>query len=108
MSKTYKIVLEFEVKATSYGLPATGPSYHSGGEPAEPPELEIEMCSIEGVNESIEKLYKKYREEKLSQGVAEDKIDRFDQFFADTIYDKVLDQAYQDDWEPDYDYDPTP
>ena len=106
MTRTYKIELEFEVKMTYAGVPATGPSYSSGGEPAEPPEFEIEHCSIAGDPSFIESLYKKYKEDKKALGVVT--IDSFDQFFADLIYDKVLDMAYEDTWDSsDYpeDYD---
>jgi hypothetical protein len=34
-----EVQVEFEI--TSWGAPATGPSYASGGEPAESPEVEI-------------------------------------------------------------------
>ena len=104
MTRTYKIELEFEVKMTHAGAPATGPSYSSGGEPAEPPEFEIENICIAGDTEFIETLYKKYKAEKKDRNLTPDS---FDQFFADTVYEKVLDMVYADVWEPeDYsDYD---
>jgi hypothetical protein len=36
----------FEMIMTSPGYPATGPSYSSGGEPAEPPEWEIDEIRL--------------------------------------------------------------
>ncbi len=100
MTRTYKVELEFEVKMTYAGAPASGPSYSSGGEPAEPPEFEIESISIVGDKETVEKLYKKYKEERPNQLATPDS---YDQFFADMIYNKVLDQAYEDNWdESDY------
>ena len=106
MTRTYKIELEFEVKMTYAGAPATGPSYSSGGEPAEPPEFEIENIGIAGDKEFIETLYKKYKAEKEGRNLSPDS---FDQFFADTVYEKVLDMAYEDVWEledySDYDHD---
>ena len=105
MSRTYTVTLEFEVKMTSPGAPASGPSFSGPGEPAEPPELEIESCGFEGAGEYLETLYKKYKAEKESRNVPPDS---FDQFFADKIYEKVHDQAYEDDWSEDADdYDPT-
>lgn len=104
MSKTYTITLEFEVKATSYGSPASGPSHSGPGEPAEGPELEIETIFVEGETKSVETLYKEHKE-----GLPKDVTPiSFDQFFANLLYDKVLEQAYQDDWTPDDDYDPSP
>lgn len=103
MSKTYTITLEFEVKMTSSGSPMIRPSLSQPGEPAEPPELEIDNIIVEGDQKSIETLYKEYKTEKKDLGVV--KIDSYDQFFADYLYNKVLDQAYNDDWTPDDDYD---
>lgn len=41
-----EILVEFTV--TFWGAPATGPSYYSGGEPAEPPEIEIDRIYVDG------------------------------------------------------------
>lgn len=38
-----ELIVEYVFKITSHGCPATGPSYASGGEPAEPAEFEIEV-----------------------------------------------------------------
>lgn len=40
-----EIYVEFTV--TSWGAPATGPSYASGGDPAEPPEIEIDRIWVD-------------------------------------------------------------
>lgn len=103
MSRTYKVTLEFEIKMTSTGSPASGPSFSGPGEPAEPPEFEIESCSFEGIGDSFEKQYEEFK--KTCTAVP---VPSFDQFFTDKIYDKILDQAYEDDWSDEvYDYDPT-
>lgn len=39
-----EIFVEYTV--TSWGAPATGPSYSCGGEPAEPPEIEIDRIWV--------------------------------------------------------------
>jgi hypothetical protein len=41
-----QFLVDFEVKITSIGYPAKGPSYASGGEPAEPPEYEINVLKL--------------------------------------------------------------
>lgn len=38
-----ELIVEYVFKITSHGCPATGPSYSSGGEPAEGAEFEIEV-----------------------------------------------------------------
>ena len=35
------LIVEFEIKITAHGHPATGPTYSSGGEPAEAAEFEV-------------------------------------------------------------------
>lgn len=105
MSRTYTITLEFEVKMTSKGSPARGPSFSSGGEPAEPPEFEIETISFEGIGDSFEKQYKAFKAK--FPNTLPTSLPSFDQFFADAIYDKVHDLAAEDDWSDlDDDYDP--
>lgn len=37
----HELIVDYEFKITSRGCPATGPSYSSGGEPAEAAEFEI-------------------------------------------------------------------
>lgn len=98
MSRTYTLTMEVEIKMTSKGYPATGPSYSSGGEPAEPPEFEIESITINGNKKSVEELYAEYkttRPEQLSTPTS------YDQFFADAFYDAALNKAYDDDWSDD-------
>lgn len=41
-----ELIVEYVAKITSHGAPATGPSYSSGGEPAEPMEFEIEILGV--------------------------------------------------------------
>jgi hypothetical protein len=93
---TYTIEIAFEVKMTSKGSPARGPSYSSGGEPAEPPEFEIEHIYVDGNAVSVEELYKIHKD-KLPKNLPKEFQPSFDQFFADMIYDKILDQAAEDD-----------
>ena len=97
MGRTYTITMEFEVKMTSPGYPATGPSYSSGGEPAEPPEFDIETCSFEGGGKSIEVLFKEHKA-KYPQSTQD-----FEDFFAEQVFDKVQDLAHKDDWTEDDD-----
>jgi hypothetical protein len=42
------ITAEVTYEVTSWGAPESGPTYSSGGEPAEPPEFEIEKIIIDG------------------------------------------------------------
>lgn len=104
MSRTYTITLEFEVEMTSKGSPARGPSFSSGGEPAEPSEFEIETISFEGAGQAtFEYQYKEYKD-KMPKGVP---VESFDQFVANKLYDKVHELAAEDDWSDlDDDYDP--
>lgn len=44
--KVEEILVEFTV--TSWGAPESGPTYSSGGEPAEPPEIEIDKIYVDG------------------------------------------------------------
>ncbi len=39
-------IAKVDYRVTSWGAPATGPSYASGGEPAEPPEWEIDSIEL--------------------------------------------------------------
>lgn len=110
MTRTYTVTLEFEVKMTHRGYPASGPSFSSAGEPIEPPEFEIESCGFEGQGQSyFEFHYKGYKETKIVLGIAPKDVMSFDQFFADQIYNKVLDMAHEDNWSDndtsDYDHD---
>jgi hypothetical protein len=41
--------VEYDFKITAHGCPERGPSYSSGGEPAEPAEFELEVLGIETV-----------------------------------------------------------
>lgn len=93
MSRTYTVTLEVEVKMTSRGYPAIAPTFSSPGEPPEGPEFEIETISIDG-NETVKEKYKKYKAALPPNGY----VASFDQFFADAIYDAVLDRAADDDW----------
>jgi hypothetical protein len=43
-----EVEVEVDYEITSFGYPATGPSYSSGGEPAEAPEFEISDIWVEG------------------------------------------------------------
>jgi hypothetical protein len=38
--------VEYEIKITAHGSPETGPSYSSGGEPAEPAEFDVEIIEL--------------------------------------------------------------
>ena len=38
--------VEYEFKITAHGYPETGPTYYSGGEPAEGPEFELEILGL--------------------------------------------------------------
>jgi len=49
-----ELTINYEYKITNPGAPETGPSYSSGGEPAEPMEYEIQ--SFELFNDKDEKL----------------------------------------------------
>lgn len=98
MSKTYTIEIEVEVKMTHPGYPATGPSYSSGGEPGAGPEFEIGTISFVGDKETVDAVYKKAKDEAVKRGI---EPARFDQYFADMIYDKALDKAAEDDWSDD-------
>lgn len=40
-----ELLVEYTV--TSWGAPESGPSYSSGGEPAEPPEIEIDKIYVD-------------------------------------------------------------
>ena len=101
MSKTYTVELTFEVKMTSPGHPGRGPSFSSPGDPPEPPEFEIETIFIDGMATSVEKLYAVYKANIKNPT-------SFDQFYADTIYCRVLDAAAEDAWDDERDsYDPT-
>jgi hypothetical protein len=39
--------VEYDFEITAHGCPERGPSYSSGGEPAEPAEFELEVLGIE-------------------------------------------------------------
>lgn len=100
-TRTYTMTLEVEVKITSYGSPGTGPNFHGPGDPPEGPEFEIETITIDGNAETVEALYKKHKEKLGPFAVSPG----YDQFFADLVYDKILDKANEDTWDPaDGDY----
>lgn len=113
MSKTYTVELTIEVKMTRPGYPGRGPDFNSPGEPPEPPEFEIKTITVDG--KSVDLDYKTYKAANEAKGL---KVrpwagfgfyDDYDQFFANYIYNNVLDQAHEDDWNDEYDdYDPTP
>jgi len=42
----HDLIVEYEFKITAHGSPESGPSYASGGEPAEPAEFEIEVLGL--------------------------------------------------------------
>lgn len=42
----HELTVEYDFKITAHGCPESGPSYYSGGEPAEPAEFEIEVIDI--------------------------------------------------------------
>lgn len=46
-----ELIVEYVFKITSPGCPETGPSYASGGEPAEPAEFEIEVLGARFPNQ---------------------------------------------------------
>lgn len=42
----HELVVDYGFKITAHGCPQTGPTFYSGGEPAEPAEFEIEVFGI--------------------------------------------------------------
>lgn len=107
MTRTYTITLEFDVKMTSKGSPARGPSFYSGGSAGSPPEFEIETISFEGVGPSFEALYAKYKASQPNPLPDWLKTISYDEFLANQLYDKVHELAAEDDWSDDLDdYDP--
>jgi hypothetical protein len=82
MKKWYDVHIEVEIKLTSRGYPATGPSYNSPGDPAESPEFEVGSFIVNG------------KEIK----------DNFPAI-VDAIENAALDQAIEDNWEREHDED---
>jgi hypothetical protein len=85
LEQNYEV--EYDFKITSYGCPATGPSYSSGGEPAEGPEFEITVHEIVG-KEGLPDWLKLLLEEHLAE--------------RDDIIELVNEAASEPE-EPDYD-----
>ena len=81
MSRTYTVTLEIEVTMTHKGYRMRQPDMNQPGEPAEPPEFEIESVLIEGTKKNLT-----------------------DSAVLPAIYDYVLDLAHEDDWSEEYDY----
>ena len=42
----HELIVEYVFEITAHGCPQTGPTYSSGGEPAEPAEFEIEVLGL--------------------------------------------------------------
>lgn len=42
----HDLIVEYEIKITSHGYPATGPTYSSGGEPGAGAEFDIEILGL--------------------------------------------------------------
>ena len=85
-SRTYTIVdadeipYEVEMIRTYKGRPATGPSYSSAGEPAEPPEFEVVSIHPKPPNAEAEG------------------------FIIDEAYEKAFDDNWDETWDDHLDY----
>lgn len=106
-TRTYTLEIEVEVKITSHGHPGTGPSFSGPGDPPEGPEFEIGNITITGDPDTVDAQYKAMRAKLEAMGAKPESIVSFDQFFADQIYERITDQANDDDWSDsdDGDYD---
>lgn len=82
-----EVAAEIDYRVTSWGAPASGPSYSSGGEPAEPPEFEIDKITVNLNNNEVEMNWDNLSEQD------QDKIDQ-------AIYEE-LDKGPDDYYDPD-------
>ena len=100
-TRTYTLEIEVEVKITSYGAPATEPTYSSGGEPPEGPEFEVESYTVGKVTATS-----RYENGKHSIALTEvhkSKIisdEPIQDWLMEAIDEAIIDQAAMDDWSP--------
>jgi hypothetical protein len=85
MSKDTDVILTDETIAevsyviTSWGAPESGPSFSGPGEPAEPPEFEIEKITINGKEVTLDDLSEK-DQEKIDEAIYEQLADGPDDY----------------------------
>lgn len=91
-----EMLVDFDIKITSRGCPASEPSYSSGGEPAEPCEFDVEIIELRFPKQhaDVEIYLPKWLKDLLTTHLLE----------RDDIYAVADEIAHEDSRDPDEEY----